>query len=486
MPNSFSVAIPAAVETQIFRQLIRSDREEDLLFALWFPSFGSTRQTALIHKPIFPQSGDRQRHGNASFNPQYFEHVCQLAMEADAGIAFMHSHPVPGWQDMSFDDIVAEQKIAGSSMSLTGLPLVGMTVGTDGTWSARFWMHKQGRQYERCWAKTVRSVGKQLNVSFNDSLVPVPEYQKEFKRTVTVWGKQNHSCLARLKIGIVGLGSVGSFVAEQLSRMGCENISLIDFDILKPHNLDRTLFATKKDINRTKVSVIKEMIAQSSTSKNSNIECFPYSLAEKEGYFAALDCDVLFSCVDRPRARRILNHFAYAHLIPVIDGGIQVRFKNQTFNGVDWQLQIASPDRPCLECLGTYNNDDVSTEIEGKLDDPSYIKGLPVTHRYRQNENVIPFSANLASLEVIQFIALVTGTGGVEDFGVQRYRYNPGIMESNPEKNCHDECTHVELIACGDKYFNLHGQCKTAESSRKQSLLKYLYNKVKKKFFNRN
>lgn len=483
MHNSFSVAIPATLETQILKHLIRRDGEEDLIFALWFPSNGSTRQTALIHNPIFPQSGDRQRHGNASFNPQYFEHVCRLAMKINAGIAFMHSHPVPGWQKMSFDDIVAEERIAGSSMSLTGLPLVGMTVGSDGTWSARFWIHKQDKQFDCCWTRTVRSVGKQLKVSFNDSLVPIPVYQNEFKRTITVWGRQNHSHLARLKIGIVGLGSVGSFVAEQLSRMGCENISLIDFDVLKQHNLDRTLFANKKDINKAKVLVIKEMIKQSSTAKHAIIECLPYSLAEEKGYNAALDCDVLFSCVDRPRARRILNHFAYAHLIPVIDGGIQVRFKKQTFNGVDWQLQIASPDRPCLECLGVYNNDDVSTEIEGKLDDPSYIKGLPVTHRYRQNENVIPFSANLASLEVIQFIALVTGIGGIEDFGIQRYRYNPGIMDRNPEKVCHDECVHVDLIACGDKYFNLFGQCKAAEASRKHSLLQNLYNKVKMKFF---
>ena len=31
-------------------------------------------------------------------------------METNSGIAFMHSHPVPGWQDMSYDDIAAEKK----------------------------------------------------------------------------------------------------------------------------------------------------------------------------------------------------------------------------------------------------------------------------------------------------------------------------------------------------------------------------------------
>ena len=137
MPESIlSVAIPAATEARMFEHLIRADREEDLLFALWYPSQGCTRHTALIHMPIFPEPGDRQRHGNASFNPQYLERVCSLAIQHKAGIAFMHSHPVPGWQAMSADDVAAEQKMAGAVISLTELPLVGLTVGTDGTWSA--------------------------------------------------------------------------------------------------------------------------------------------------------------------------------------------------------------------------------------------------------------------------------------------------------------------------------------------------------------
>ena len=467
MPESiFSVAIPAATEARIFEHLIRADREEDLLFALWYPSRGSARHTALIHTPVFPESGDRQRHGNASFNQQYFERVCALAIQNKAGVAFMHSHPVPGWQDMSADDVAAEQKMAGAVASLTALPLVGLTVGTDGIWSARFWEYVRGKFFQRRWCHTVRSVGKHLNVSFNDSLMPKPKYQTEFKRTATVWGRQNHARLARLKIGIVGLGSVGSFVAEQLSRMGFENLTLIDFDIIKLHNLDRTLSAKKEDIGRLKVSVIKGLIEQSHTAKQLHLDCIPYSIAEKEGYLAALDCDVLFSCVDRPRPRRILNHLAFAHLIPVIDGGIQVRFKKNRFTGVDWQLQTTSPERPCLECLGVYSNADVATEIEGKLDDPSYIKGLPLTHKFRRNENVIPFSANLASLEVLQLIALTTGIAGISDFGVQRYRYNPGIVEQDVERSCKESCIHVSLTARGDEDFILYGQCKAAEKTK--------------------
>jgi len=156
-------------------------------------------------------------------------------------------------------------------------------------------------------------------------------------------------------------------------------------------------------------------------------------------------------------------------LIPVIDGGIEVRFKNSEFSGVDWQLQAVAPGRPCLDCLGAFNSGDVATETEGKLDDPSYLQGLPHDHRFKRNENVFPFSANLALLEVLQLVALVTGIGGISDFGIQRYRYIPGIIESDTERQCRESCETVKLIAQGGRYFHLHGRDLSAEQAREQS-----------------
>ena len=399
-----SVAMAENVDAELRGHLLRRDGQEDLTFALWTPSRGATRETALLHTIVPPLRGDRQVHGNVSFNPAYFERVTALAAREKCGIAFLHSHPGRGWQDMSRDDIVAETRLAGPTAAITGLPLVGLTAGSDGTWSARTWSRTGPRRYERAWCRSVRVVGMRLRADFADHLAPAPGFREMFRRTVTVWGEAQHADLARLRVGIVGLGSVGSIVAETLARMGLAHLVLIDFDEVQPHNLDRLLGADPDDIRMLKIDVAVRDLARSSTAASIDVRPVPFSVAEEPGYRAALDCDVLFSCVDRPRARSILNHLAYAHLIPVVDGGIAVRFRERRFAGVDWQLQTVAPGRPCLQCLGAFNPSDVSAERDGHLDDPTYLAGLPADHSFKRKENVFPFSANLASLEVLQCV----------------------------------------------------------------------------------
>jgi len=467
VPSELSVALTEALDGELREHLIRIDGQEDLAFALWYPSQGHGRLTAVLSKVVLPVEGDREVHGNVSFFQQYVERVYRLAMAESAGIAFLHSHPFPGWQGMSPDDVAAEHRLAGPALAITGLPLVGLTIGSDGTWSARGWDHVAGKQFACRWATSVRVVGAQLSVSYADHLRPRPAFREMFKRTVSVWGPDAHADLARLTIGIVGLGSVGSLVAETMARMGMTRLTLIDFDRVAAYNLDRTVMATRADLGRLKVEAAAERVRQIATAATIEVVAVPFSVVEPDGYQAALDCDVIFSCVDRPRARHILNHLAYAHLIPIIDGGIGVRFKpGRGFTGVDWQLQTVGPGRPCLECLGAYDQADVSTEAAGMLDDPSYLAGLPGDHRFKRNENVFPFSANLASLEVLQLIALTTGAAGMDDFGVQRFRSVPGILERLGPVPCASWCDRHELVGQGDRHFTLAGRDLAAEQLR--------------------
>jgi molybdopterin/thiamine biosynthesis adenylyltransferase len=463
--EEFTISIPEHLNQQLKKHLIRRDYEEDLCFALYNPSNGKKRTSALLQRIILPNKDDRQRHGNVSFNPKYFKRVCQIAIKENCGIMFLHSHPGPGWQDMSSDDIKAEKNMAPTADVLTNLPLVGLTVGHDGTWSGRVWQEINSK-YRMKWASVVKGVGSKLDAYFADTLIPKPISKAEFIRTLNVWGQKNHDVLARLRFGIVGLGSVGSNIAHMLSRMGMQKFVLIDFDEVQRHNLDRLQGATVFDIGQLKIDVANREIRKTATAANLDIVCVPYSIAEKDGYEASLDCDIIFSCVDRPRPRNILNHIAYNHLIPVVDGGIKVRFIEGEFEGVDWQLQTVGPSRPCLKCLEAYIPSEVQLEIDGKLDDPTYIDQLPDDHHLKRNENIFPFSANLASLEIFQAIALVTGMGGVTDFGVQRFRYNQGFISIYDNKKCNNGCDFPASISYGDKYLKLYDSDVAATNAR--------------------
>ncbi|MFN4252234.1 HesA/MoeB/ThiF family protein [Deinococcus sp.] len=457
MPErQFSVAFPQELSDRLLGHLLRPDGQEDLTFALYTSSEGQARTTALLHTLVLPEAGERNVHGNVSFNASYLQRVARLAMQSGSGVAFLHSHPHPGWQDMSRDDIEAETYLSRVVEGYTGLPLVGLTTGSDGTWSARFWLSGDGQPH-RIWCRTVRTIGEQLRVDFDDEQVARPEFREEFQRTRTVWGEDRHQSLARLKVGIVGLGSVGSQVAEALARMGLTDLILIDHDVVKRHNLDRLAGAAREDLGRPKVDVAAAHLRRVGTAAQLRVESHALSVTSAEGYRLAADCDVLFSCVDRPRPRQALNHLALAHLIPVIDGGVAVDMTGGEFCGASWQALTVTPGRVCLQCAGQFDPQDAELERAGHLEDTSsYMRNLPDDHRFRRNENVYPFTANLASLEVMQLIVLATGVGGVRHVGVQRYWYNHGLLKADVVRTCADGCVHQKHVARGDWSFPHH------------------------------
>jgi hypothetical protein len=442
--------------------------------------------SALIKYPVMPLEDERLLHGNASVTPEYFERALGEAMDTGGGIAFMHSHLGPGWQGMSGDDIRTEQAMAAQAKAVTGLPLVGMTAGTDGAWSARFWEKMGPSSYERTWCKSVRVTGDQgLDVTFADKLCPPPKFRAELKRTISVWGIKKQQKLGRLKVGVVGVGSVGSMVAETLARVGIQELSLIDFDIVERHNLDRLLHAGKQDYlkKRMKVDVLAKALKRGATAKHFTVNPIPFSITEEKGFREALDCDVLFSCVDRPWGRYVLNLIAYAHLIPVIDGGIAVHTKEDgSLQGADWQAHIAAPTRRCLECLGQYDSGYIELERRGYLDDPSYIQTLPRDHTLKRNENVFPFSSNLASLQVLQMLSMVVAPLGISDVGTQNFHFVTGTMDVDHLGICHDYCPYPSLIARGDSCrIHATGEHPKAQEVRrlKQSQQKSFVSRVK-------
>lgn len=452
---TYSAALTTELQDRLSNHLLRRDGQEDVCFGLYRPSEGRVRRTAVVSEVIMPQDGERAVHGNASFSGDYFLRSTDEAAAKSCGLVLLHSHPKgKGWQGMSADDVAAERGYAAQATAMTGLPLLGMTLAGDGHWSARFWERVGRGDYEKRCCKTVRVAGDRLNVTYDNKQRPVPGFRPELERTVSAWGSDTQASLARLKVGIVGAGSVGALIAEALARTGVEDLMLLDFDTVKVVNLDRLLHARRRDamLVRSKVETLKRALLRSVTAASPRIEPLEHSMVEEEGFRAALDCDVLFSCVDRPWPRAVLNLIAYAHLIPVIDGGIKVvTAGGERLTAADWKAHIAAPGRRCLECLDQYDPGLVAAERDGLLDDPSYVEGLPLDHPIRGNQNVFAFSMGAASLEVLQLLSMVVAPGGLADTGAQNYHFVTGDIDVE-DRGCRPGCLYSNhLLTAGDR-----------------------------------
>ena len=436
----------------LLSHLGRGQLQEDLCFALWAPSTGNNRTTAIVHKVVLPRGDERELHGGASFLPAYLTRSLLLARSERCGLAFMHSHLTAGWQDMSEPDIVAERDVLAPPANATKLPLVGLTVGTDGYWSARFWIKSDG--FRRHWCTKVRVVGKdKYSLFYNNGLLPPPPRRPALQRTYDTWGAEAQSLIARLHVGVVGLGSVGSVVTEALARVGVPVVTLVDPDVVQEHNLDRLLNATQDDVGRPKIDLAKAAFASHATTASPTVHAIFESIHTVDAYRAILDCDLVFSCVDRPVARDVLNYVSQGHLVPVLDGGIAVgvRPSNRHLSSAHWRCHVSTPLHPCLRCRDQYNTSMVVLELDGSLDDPSYTQGLDEDLSAR-NENVFPFTLSLASMLVNLFLRyIISETWWPKPVATQQeQQFVLNTLASIGHEDCEEHCAFRAMRATGD------------------------------------
>ena len=72
-------------------------------------------------------------------------------------------------------------------------------------------------------------------------------------RTELLIGKEAVEKLKKSKVAIYGIGGVGSFVVEGLTRAGIGKLILVDNDVIEITNLNRQIHATKKNIGKRKI-----------------------------------------------------------------------------------------------------------------------------------------------------------------------------------------------------------------------------------------
>ncbi|MBB6624892.1 tRNA threonylcarbamoyladenosine dehydratase [Clostridium gasigenes] len=84
--------------------------------------------------------------------------------------------------------------------------------------------------------------------------------QNSLTRTELLVGSEGIEQLRNAKVVVFGVGGVGSFTVEALTRAGVGNLILVDDDTVCITNLNRQIHATEATVGRVKVEVMKERV----------------------------------------------------------------------------------------------------------------------------------------------------------------------------------------------------------------------------------
>lgn len=99
------------------------------------------------------------------------------------------------------------------------------------------------------------------------------------------------------RIHIVGCGSVGSTLAENLARCGVTKMTLWDFDTVEAHNIVNQMFR-QQDVGKLKVEALRDILMDINPDIKDDVQLKP------KGWEGKLMSGYIFLCVDNIELRR--------------------------------------------------------------------------------------------------------------------------------------------------------------------------------------
>lgn len=154
-------------------------------------------------------------------------------------------------------------------------------------------------------------------------------------------GERGQQKLKRSKVLIVGLGGLGTPVAEYLARAGVGTIGLVENDVVQRSNLHRQIFYCEEDLGAEKIIVAEREIRK--IFPEVNVELYKTFLTEKNALEIIPGYDIIVDATDNFTSRYLINDACYFAEKPLVFASV-FRYSGQ----------LTLFDRrsgPCYRCL---------------------------------------------------------------------------------------------------------------------------------------
>ncbi len=344
-----------------------------------------------------PSPSDYTRRGalEAELSPEFVARVTKRSRREGTALVFVHSHPGTEAPLFSAIDWEGEQHLkAFLAHRHPTIPHVAMVVSEGGVRARLLGTEESLR---------VISIGETRDVLFDPAL-PDESDSEKFDRQIRAFGIAGQRELHRLRVAIVGLGGIGSIVAQQLAHLGVRDFILVDPDTLESTNLNRVANATVKDLGKPKVKIAARYIK--SVAKDSRISSIKGDIIQLKTARRLFDADIVFGCTDSHGSRAVMQQIAYQYMIPYIDAGVTIVAAKGSVTHIYGRVQLLSPGLACFACDGLLDSNEVRRDMMTAFErqaDP-YIQG-----DREPAPAVMSLNGTVSSLAVTMLLAVVAG-----------------------------------------------------------------------------
>ncbi len=140
---------------------------------------------------------------------------------------------------------------------------------------------------------------------------------EQFLRTEMLLGSEALTRLQNARVAVFGLGGVGGYVVEALTRSGVGSLDLIDSDRVSVSNLNRQILATHSTVGMRKVDAARARVLD--INPDCQVKTWPvFYTPETEDAFDFTQYDYIVDAIDTVTGKLALVERARAVGTPII------------------------------------------------------------------------------------------------------------------------------------------------------------------------
>ena len=124
-----------------------------------------------------------------------------------------------------------------------------------------------------------------------------------YKNLIKKLGEENFGKIQKARIGLAGLGGLGSNCALSLVRVGFKKFTIVDFDLIDHSNLDRQFFFLDQ-IGEDKIKALEANLRK--INPDIDIKSAKKRIEKDNVVSLFEDCDVVAECFDRAEYKKML------------------------------------------------------------------------------------------------------------------------------------------------------------------------------------